>query len=69
MNAIYQVTFLINRTVIIINIYLPISGFFLIEEFYGFYGDSPHGSLHLPARFEFGYCIAAHNLSPAQSKL
>lgn len=49
-NAIHHIMFLINRAVIIVNVYLSTSRiyFFLIEESYSFYGDSPDGSLHLP---------------------
>lgn len=51
MNDIHDKKFLTNRAVIIINVYLSTSRIYFMEESHNFYGDSPRGSLHLPARW------------------
>lgn len=51
MNDIHDKKFLINRAVIIVNVYLSTSRIYFMKESHNFYGDSPHGSLHLPARW------------------
>lgn len=71
MNAIYPIMFLINRAVLIVDVYISTSrGFFQQKSPVDFMVILLTAQSICPsAGFGLGCYLAVHNLSPAQSKL